>query len=228
VFATAYYSLFDIGRLLKGETVLIHAAAGGVGQAAIMLCQMIGAEIFATVGSTAKKTFLKETYNIPEDHIFFSRDTTFAKGIKHATKGRGVDLVLNSLAGDSLRATWECMAHFGRFVEIGKRDILANSGLEMAVFEHNATFSSVDLTVVAAERPQVMKRVLDDVFDLLRKGVVQPISPITIFPISNVEAAFRTLQAGKAHGKILVTANPDDMVKVCSLWNYTPIPGYSG
>ena len=214
VFATAYYSLFDIGRLLKGETVLIHAAAGGVGQAAIMLCQMIGAEVFATVGSMAKKTFLIETYNIPEERIFFSRDTTFAKGIKHATKGRGVDLVLNSLAGDSLRATWECMAHFGRFVEIGKRDILANSGLEMAVFEHNATFSSVDLTVVAAERPQVMKRVLDDVFDLLRRGLVRPISPITTFPITNVEAAFRTLQAGKAHGKILVTSSPDDQVKV--------------
>ncbi|PKS11740.1 hypothetical protein jhhlp_001728 [Lomentospora prolificans] len=214
VFCTAYYGLFDIGRLQRGESVLIHAAAGGVGQAAIMLCQMMGAEIYVTVGSTAKKSFLMETYGIPEERIFFSRDTSFAKGIKRATNGRGVDLVLNSLAGDALRATWECMAHFGRFIEIGKRDILANSGLQMAVFEHNATFASVDLTVVAAERPLVMKRLLDDTFRLLSYGSIRPISPITTFPISNLEAAFRTLQAGKTHGKILVTANPDDQVKV--------------
>ncbi len=214
VFCTAYYGLFDIAHLQRGESVLIHAAAGGVGQAAIMLCQMAGAEIYATVGSPAKKAFLMNTYGIAEQNIFFSRDVSFAKGIQRATKGRGVDVVLNSLAGDSLRATWECMAHFGRFIEIGKRDILANSGLQMAVFEHNATFASVDLTVVAAERPLVMKRVLDDVFRLLSSGVVKPISPITTFPISELEAAFRTLQAGKAHGKILVTAGPDDQVKV--------------
>ncbi len=213
VFSTAYYGLFDIARLQKGESVLIHAAAGGVGQAAIMLCRWIGAEVFATVGSPAKKAFLMKTYGIPEDHIFYSRDISFAKGVKRATGGRGVDVVLNSLAGDVLRATWECIAHFGRFIEIGKRDILANSGLDMAVFEHNALFASVDLTVVAMERPLVMKRVLDDVFKLLGEGLIKPIAPITTFPISNIEAAFRTLQSGKAHGKILVTAGPDDMVK---------------
>jgi acyl transferase domain-containing protein/NADPH:quinone reductase-like Zn-dependent oxidoreductase len=215
VFCTAYYGLFDIGRLQREETILIHAAAGGVGQAAIMLCQMMDVEIFATVGSTAKKEFLMNTYGIAEDHIFYSRDVSFAKGIKRATNGRGVDIVLNSLAGDSLRATWECVAHFGRFIEIGKRDILSNSGLDMAIFEHNATFASVDLTVVAEERPRTMRRILDDIFRLLSYGLIRPISPITIFPISNIEVAFRTLQAGKAHGKILVTSGPNDMVKVC-------------
>jgi acyl transferase domain-containing protein/NADPH:quinone reductase-like Zn-dependent oxidoreductase len=213
VFCTAYYGLFDIGRLQRGESILIHAAAGGVGQAAIMLSQMVGAEIYATVGSPAKKQFLVDTYGIAEERIFYSRDTTFAKAVQHATNGRGVDVVLNSLAGDQLRATWECMAHFGRFIEIGKRDILANSGLEMAVFEHNATFASVDLTVVASERPQQMKRILDDVFRLLGYGQIRPISPITTIPISDIEKAFRTLQAGKVHGKVLVTAGPNDLVK---------------
>ncbi len=213
VFCTAYYGLFDVARLQRGESVLIHAAAGGVGQAAIMLSKMVGAEIYATVGSQAKKTFLMETYGISEDRIFFSRDIAFAKGIKEATGGRGVDVVLNSLAGDSLRATWECIAHFGRFVEIGKRDILGNSGLEMGVFENNATFASVDLTVVANERPLTMRRILDDVFKLLGYGLIKPISPTTTMPISNIEVAFRALQSGKVHGKILVTAGPDDMVK---------------
>ncbi|KAL8339056.1 hypothetical protein RB598_007393 [Gaeumannomyces tritici] len=213
VFSTAYYGLFDVGRLRRGESVLIHAAAGGVGQAAVMLARMIGAEVYATVGSAAKKDFLTSTYGVPEDHIFYSRDVSFAEAVRRATGGRGVDVVLNSLAGDALRETWECLACFGRFVEIGKRSILANASLGMAVFDKNASFSSIDLTLVASEKPRTMRRLLDDVFKLLSYGAIRPISPTTAFSISEVEAAFRTLQAGKVHGKILVTAAPDDMVK---------------
>jgi NADPH:quinone reductase-like Zn-dependent oxidoreductase len=214
VYCTAYYSLIDLGRLCKGETVLIHAAAGGVGQAAIILSQMIGAEIFATVGSNEKKEFIMKEYGIAEDHIFYSRNTTFAKAIRRATNGRGVDVVLNSLAGDALRETWECMAHFGRFIEIGKRDIVNNARLDMATFEHNATFSSVDLTVIAAERPQLMQRLLSDVFLLLQTTKIRPVSPITIFSMAEVETAFRSLQSGKVHGKIVILPGPDDKVKV--------------
>ncbi|KAG9237456.1 putative polyketide synthase [Amylocarpus encephaloides] len=213
IFCTAYYSLFDLGRMAKGETVLIHAAAGGVGQAAIMLCKMAGVEIFATVGSVAKKEFLMRQYGILEDHIFYSRNTSFAKAIKRATKGQGVDLVLNSLAGDALRETWDSLAHFGRFIEIGKRDIVSNSRLEMARFEHNAMFVSVDLTVVAAERPKIMKRLLSDVFALMEKGDIKPISPITVFLIADVESAFRTLQGGKIMGKIVIIPGIEDQVK---------------
>lgn len=213
IYCTAYYSLFDLGRLTKDETVLIHAAAGGVGQAAIILCQMAGAEIFATVGSVAKKEFLISQYGLLEDHIFYSRNTSFAKGIRRATNGQGIDLVLNSLAGDSLRETWDSLAHFGRFIEIGKRDIVGNSRLEMSRFEHNATYASVDMTVVAAERPKIMKRLLTDVFDLMSQGLIKPISPITIFPMSEIETAFRTLQSGKIMGKIVIVPRPDDQVK---------------
>ncbi|KAN0092149.1 BcPKS8, polyketide synthase [Hyaloscypha variabilis] len=213
IYCTAYYSLFDLGRLTKGESVLIHAAAGGVGQAAIILSQMVGAEIFATVGSVAKKEFLMREYGIPEDHIFYSRNTSFAKAIHRATNGQGVDLVLNSLAGDCLRETWDSLAHFGRFIEIGKRDITGNTRLEMARFEHNAMFASVDLTVVAAERPKIMKRLLSDIFGLMDEGLVRPISPITTFPISNVESAFRTLQGGKIMGKIVIVPSRDDQVR---------------
>ena len=213
IYCTAYYSLFDLGRLTKDETVLIHAAAGGVGQAAIILCQMTGAKVYATVGSAAKKEFLMLQYGLPEDHIFYSRNTSFAKGIRRATNGQGVDLVLNSLAGDALRETWDSLAHFGRFIEIGKRDIVGNSRLEMSRFEHNAMFASVDLTVVAAERPKIMKRLLSDVFSLMSKGLAKPISPITIFPISDIENAFRTLQSGKIMGKIVIVPCPNNQVK---------------
>lgn len=133
VYTTVYYSIFDVARLQRGESILIHAAAGGLGQAAIILAQHIGADIYVTVSSSAKKQFLMETYGLSEDHVFNSRDLTFAKGVKRMTGGRGVDVVLNSLAGEALRQTWLSVAPFGRFIEVGKRDIGKSSGLAVGL-----------------------------------------------------------------------------------------------
>ncbi|KAK3315828.1 putative polyketide synthase [Apodospora peruviana] len=215
VWSTALYSLSYVARLEKGESVLIHAAAGGVGQAAIILAQMLGADkIFLTVGSADKKQYLMDTYGIPETQIFYSRDTSFAQQIQAATNGLGVDVILNSLAGDSLLASWtQCLAPFGRFVEIGKRDIVNNTRLEMAPLAKNVTFSSVDLVVVLAERPKMMQRILRDVFDLYGKGTVRPITPLSTYAISDVETAFRSLQSGKNLGKIAITLEEEDIVK---------------
>lgn len=131
-FITAYQSLYETAKLREGETVLIHAAAGAVGQAAIMLAQNRKAEIFVTVGTDIKRTFMMETYGIPADHIASSRDTSFASMIMAKTGGKGVDVVLNALSGSLLKASWNCIASFGRFVEIGKRDIEQNKALNMA------------------------------------------------------------------------------------------------
>jgi NADPH:quinone reductase-like Zn-dependent oxidoreductase/acyl transferase domain-containing protein len=144
-YITAYSCLIELARLSQGESVLIHAAAGGVGQAAIQLAQYIGAEIFATVGSTQKKELLRDKYGIPESHIFNSRDTTFAKGVMRVTNGNGVDVVLNSTHGEALQESWNCLADFGRFVEIGKRDIIENNGLEMKNFLRNVWHLSIPL-----------------------------------------------------------------------------------
>jgi len=123
VYTTAYYALAETARVQQGETVLIHSAAGGVGQAAIVLAQHFGAEVFATVSSETKKKLLMDEYNIPEDHLFNSRDESFVDGIMRMTNQRGVDVVLNSLAGEALRRSWYCMTWFGRFVEMGQKDI---------------------------------------------------------------------------------------------------------
>lgn len=213
VYCTAYYGLIDLGRLCEGEKVLIHAAAGGVGQAAIQLAQMLGAEIFATVGSPEKKQFIMESYGIPEDHIFSSRDASFGPGIRDATSGKGVDVVLNSLAGDLLRESWDCIAHFGRFIEIGKRDITSNTRLEMTKFQHNASFSSVDLTVLASEKPKRMAATFAEVMRLFEKDNVKPIAPISVFGISQVEKAFRLLQSGKTTGKLVIVPKPNEQVQ---------------
>ena len=123
IYCTAYYALFEIARLKKGETILIHGAAGGVGQAAIILAQHIGAEVFATVSSKTKKELIMEQYKVSEDHIFNSRNDSFVNGCKRMTANRGVNVVLNSLAGEALQNSWHCIAFGGRFVEMGKADI---------------------------------------------------------------------------------------------------------
>lgn len=213
VYCTAYYGIMDLARLEHGEKILIHAASGGVGQAAIQLAQMIGAEIYATVGSADKKQFLVDTYGIPDSHIFYSRDVSFGPALREATGGYGVDVVLNSLAGDLLRETWECLAPFGRFVELGKRDITKNTRLEMAKLEYNCTFSSVDLTLVAADRPKIMERVFTSVMQLLENKAIKPIGPITSVGIQDVEGALRKLQSGKTTGKLVVTHSGRCQVK---------------
>lgn len=214
IFCTAYYGMVVLANLCPGERILIHAAAGGVGQAAIQLAQMIGAEVYATVGSVEKKKFIMGKYNIPDDRIFYSRSAEFGPAIRFATAGEGVDVVINSLAGDLLRESWECLAPFGRFIEIGKRDITSNTRLEMAKFDNNVTFSSVDLTILAEKRPAVMSRVLKSVMDLLRKGSIRPIGPITTFGISEVETVLRLMQGGKNSGKVVIVPRVGEQVLV--------------
>lgn len=216
IYCTVYHALFDAARLRQGESILIHAAAGGVGQAAIILSQYLGAEIFVTVGSEEKKALLMEKYTIPEDHIFNSRDLSFAKGVMRMTDGRGVDVILNSLAGEALRQTWHCIAMFGRFVEIGKKDIVGNTGLDMSPFMNNVTFTSVNLLGIYRHNVPLASRIFQDVVDLMHKGVVCAVEPLTVYDYSQMEVAFRTMQAGKHMGKIVLKPHDEDMVPVSS------------
>lgn len=206
-FTTAYYSLIEVARLRKDESVLIHAASGGTGQAAIQIAAYVGAEIFATVGSLQKKELLMEVYNLNEDHIFYSRDTSFADGIKRVTKGKGVDVVLNSLSGDGLRASWDCTAQFGRFLEIGRRDIDSNGRLPMAPFLKNLSFIGVDLTGIVEHRRDVGQRILRTVVSMLAAQVLHAPRPLHTYQLQDIEKAFRFIQSGKSSGKIVLEVN---------------------
>ena len=200
--ATAYNALFRVARAQRGQSTLLHAAAGGIGQAAIQLARHIVMEIFATVSSDDKRKFLRKAYEIPDGRILSSRHTSFAVAVKRLTDGRGVDVVLNWLAGASLRQSWYCIAPFGTFVEIGLRDIQNNLGLDMRPFMQDATFSFFNLSRMMKERPAIVRELLDGVFELIEKGVLKPVSPMTAYPISEVEQAHRTMQAGKHRGKM--------------------------
>ncbi|KAF3058250.1 Lovastatin diketide synthase LovF [Daldinia childiae] len=186
VYSTAYYALVNVGNVQKGETILIHSAAGGFGQASIALAQHFGAEVFATVSSREKKQLLINTYNVPEDHIFNSRDASFAQAVKRHTGGRGVDVLLNSLAGDALRESWHCVARFGRFIELGQKDIVGNTGLDMAPFIKNMSFHSVNMIDLMDHDILTTARVFREVMGLIRAGIVKPATPITTMPFSRL------------------------------------------
>jgi NADPH:quinone reductase-like Zn-dependent oxidoreductase len=153
-YATALYALRDRAHLRAGESVLIHSGTGAVGLAAIAIAQRLGATVYTTVGSEAKRNFLVTEYGVPHANIFHSRNRSFVTGIKSATDGRGVDVIVNALVGDMMHETWDCIATFGRFVEIGKKELLDAGKLDMRVFSRNATFTAFDLSdMVYHENP---------------------------------------------------------------------------
>ncbi|KAK4244100.1 polyketide synthase [Corynascus novoguineensis] len=213
-YVTAYLSLYDIARLQPGESVLIHSATGGVGQAAVMLAQRVGAEVFVTVGSEEKRRFVTEHYGIQPDHIFSSRSTSFAEEIMEMTQGKGVDVVLNSLAGTLLQESFNCLAPFGRFVELGKRDFELNNSLAMEAFTRAVSFSSVDIITLGERKPMQTNRILKHVVKLVTTKEIDAVHPVTVYPLSDVEKAFRLMQAGKHMGKIVLAVTPETLVPV--------------
>lgn len=211
-FATAYYSLLDCANLQHGQTVLIHSATGALGQAAIKIAQRLGATIFATVGSSSKAQLLKDQYGILESHIFSNRTADFASGLKRLTNGVGVDVVLNSLSGPMLHASWECVAAFGTFVEVGKTDISRHSQLSMKPFERNLRFMSVDLVTLSRQRPAYCQTLLKKIFADLDAGLFTPL-PITTMAIGDIEKAFRLMQSRKHTGKLVLEATNNSIVQ---------------
>ncbi|KAM0279893.1 hypothetical protein ACHAQH_004333 [Verticillium albo-atrum] len=214
IFTTAYTALVDVARLQRGQSVLIHAAAGGVGQAAIMLAQHLGAEIYVTVGSPDKRDFLIRTYGIPDHHIFNSRDTSFAPGILAATGGHGVDVLLNSLAGPLLQESFNIVAPFGTFVEIGKRDLEQSSFLEMRPFTRHVSFCSLDVLAMTRGKGHDVRRILTEIARMAELKIISPVHPLTTYPMTDIGKAFRRLQTGKHTGKLVLSVGRDDIVPV--------------
>jgi acyl transferase domain-containing protein/D-arabinose 1-dehydrogenase-like Zn-dependent alcohol dehydrogenase/acyl carrier protein len=204
VFLTAHYALHHQARLQKGEKVLIHAAAGGVGLAAIQCARRVGAEIYATAGSPAKRDYL---HALGIQHVFDSRSLGFADEVLKATDGQGVDVVLNSLAGEFIPKGLSVLTQFGRFIEIGARDIYQNSQLGLRPFAKNLSFVAIELSPLMQNRPQFVRDMLDEIMGYFRSGVFRPL-PTEIFPVTQVAEAFQRMATAKHIGKVVLAITP--------------------
>ncbi|KAK8046024.1 polyketide synthase [Apiospora saccharicola] len=216
---SAMFDLLICFNLTHLQSILVQSACGGVGLAAIQLAQMIGAEvsshslhasktpqytqIYCTVSSKTKADYLVQHYGIERARILQSRDVSFLHDLMRLTDNRGVDVVLNSLSGELLRASWLCLAECGTMVEIGKRDFQRRAKLTMEPFEQNRRFVG---------------------FDLARLTEIRPERVISIHPAANIQDAFRTMQGAQHIGKIVVQM-PEDASNLESVAP-RPIPGF--
>ena len=200
-FATAHYALVTLARLKAGERVLIHAAAGGVGLAAVSIAQAQSADILATAGSQEKRSYL---YRRGVEHVFDSRSLAFADDVRWKTGGRGVDVVLNSLPGAFLEKSISVLAAGGRFLEIGKRDIYADTPLGLHALRNNAAFYAIDLAKLATEQPQLLRAEIEAVLTKLARGQLQ-MMPVTTVPVSQIATAFRRMSEAGHIGKVVVS-----------------------
>jgi polyketide synthase 12/myxalamid-type polyketide synthase MxaB len=203
-YLTAAYGLINLAQLQPGERVLIHAAAGGVGIAAVRLAQRMGAEVFATAGSAAKHAFLR---SMGVRYIYSSRTLDFAEQILAETGGAGVDVVLNSLADDFIDRSVDVLAPNGRFLEIGKRGIW--SPAQFAAVRPQGAYHAYDLTAVLLENPLLIDQMLRELVRDASAGSLKAL-PLRAFPAGSIVDAFRYMAQARHIGKIVLTHMPTD------------------
>lgn len=221
VFLTAWFALRRLARIEPGERVLIHSAAGGTGLAALQVARMAGAEVFATAGTPQKRALLR---SLGVRHVMDSRSPAFADEVREATGGEGVDVVLNASAGETFTRSIACLASYGRFVEIGKRNQLGDRKLGLRPFLQNLAYFSFDLRQMLVDRPQAVRAELEALLSLFAKGELRAL-PYRVFHPSQVETAFRNLAAANHIGKLVVAMDEPEVRVVPAPDAFSAAPG---
>lgn len=199
-YGTALWGLKHVAHLKKGESVLIHGAAGGVGVAAINVAKYLGATIIAAAGTDAKRDYL---LSIGADYVVNSRSLNFGSEVKKITNEKGVDVVFNSVAGGVVSVSMDALAPFGRFIEIGKNDIFAGNHLNMTPFDKGISYTALDLEYLMSEQFQYFLDIMDEVWSGLEKGCFSPL-PVTNFGADKITDAFSYLMKSQQIGKVCI------------------------
>ncbi len=202
-FLTAYYALVRCARLEEDEWVLIHGGAGGVGLAAMQIARWRGARIIATAGTPERRDLLTM---LGAEHVFDSRSNQFVDDVRRVT-GNGVDVVLNSLSGEAMERSITALRPFGRFVELGKRDYVANTHIGLKPFRRNLSYFGVDLDQLMLKDDRAGQTLFTDVMRLFQDGVLTAL-PYRIFAAAETVEAFRVMQRSGHVGKIVITPPP--------------------
>ncbi|MBS2038799.1 SDR family NAD(P)-dependent oxidoreductase [bacterium] len=208
VFVTAYYALIEVGRLKARDTVLIHAASGGLGLAAIQLARKVGAKVLATAGSAEKVGYLK---GLGVEHVFDSRSTSFVDDVRAVTDGEGVDVILNSLAGEGLTGGLSILRRFGRFLDVTKRDIYNDLRVGLSPFRKGLSYHAIDLEQVINFEPATIQEWMQVLKSDVEAGTVQPL-PVQTFSYNQAIDAFRCLSQARHIGKVVLKAETPDTV----------------
>ncbi|MGW6015193.1 SDR family NAD(P)-dependent oxidoreductase [Streptomyces sp. NPDC055210] len=200
-FLSAYYALHTQARLKAGERVLVHTATGGVGMAALQIARWKGAEIYATAGSERKRRLLER---LGVRHISDSRSRRFAEDFRADGAEEGMDVILNTLAGEAIRTNLSLLAPHGRYVELTQRDIMANTPLPFGLLADNRSLFTLDVWTMLRRDPERVADVLDEIWDLVRDGVFEPLSAEE-FELSDITAAFQHMARAQHSGRIVIT-----------------------
>ena len=214
-FITAYHALHHVAQIDNGDSILIHSAAGKVGQAATQIAAYLNMKVFATVNSDEEKELLLKMYNIPQDQIFYRTKTSLARSIKRMTRNRGVDVVFcwsSDEGNEELLASWECVATFGRLV-----DVYPHREMPSLDFKKNVSFSTVDVASIMQERPSLIMKALTAVIALVTAKNLHIPQPLRVHTISEVQQALDSLKHGEPAGSVVVEVNKDDLVLVSTI-----------
>jgi acyl transferase domain-containing protein/NADPH:quinone reductase-like Zn-dependent oxidoreductase/acyl carrier protein len=198
-YLTAYAGLYDVAKMRRGDRVLIHSAAGGVGVAAIHLAHAAGAEVFGTAGSNRKRGFLRA---LGVQHVFDSRSLDFAEHIHAVTGGRGVDIALNSFSDEFIPKTFSVLAEGGRFIELGKRGVWSNE--QAARYRPDVLYTVIDLYQTMLHEPESLRPMFRRLYEDICSGALPPL-PVQAFPMAETVQAFRFMQQARHIGKIAIT-----------------------
>ena len=201
VYNTSHHALINLARIRKGESVLIHSAAGGIGHAAISIAKHVGAVIYATAGSDEKRQLVKD---MGVDFVYNSRNVGWFDDLMKDTNGLGVDVVLNSLAGKHQRLGVQALRSSGRFLEIGKMDIFDNNGLPLLAFRKNISFFAIDMDRLALDDPAQTAEIGREVGRHFEAGHYHKL-PIESFPMNQMREALEFMKTGKHVGKVVLT-----------------------
>ncbi|KAI1344184.1 polyketide synthase [Xylariaceae sp. FL0016] len=210
-YSTAYAVLHEFGSIRESSTILIHDAAEALGQAAIQLAQLKGADVFVTADTTDKLAFLERSYRIPHNHVYLNRGLSFKEGIQQMTNSRGIDIVLNTLSGDAFQASWECVAPFGRFVDFGSKNLSEKSSLSLRSVGRNVRFESFDFLYLMRHDPTYAERIFQDTIKFVIKNNLWRLTPFIRYPLSKISDAFREMQ-GHAHTERLILEHTEHQI----------------
>ncbi|EUC45778.1 hypothetical protein COCMIDRAFT_5016 [Bipolaris oryzae ATCC 44560] len=214
-YSTAYHSIHRLANLSKTDKVFVSSAVTPIGRALIDLCSRNGAKVYVGVSNDKEALFMESTLHLPKDQIVYNNEQHSVAALVANTEGHGMDVIFNTLSGEILQTCWNCIAPYGRFIELGTQDLIENSRLEMANFRRNTSFSALDFSRLQQERLALADEIWGQTLELISNDSFSSAVPnLQLFNSEGITQAFERLMDEENTDHVVLTFNPSDRVKV--------------